>query len=164
MNWAHVHLMLNHLPLFGAIAATIVLGAAAATRRPSLGRAGLAVLLATALVGAGVYFTGEPAEEVVEDLPGVSESFIETHEETALVATLVLGAGGLLALLGLIALRPGPSPRMVALAFLLSLAPLGAMAYTAYLGGQIRHSEIRPADLRAGPEPAGASEADDEED
>jgi len=145
VNWAHVHLLLNHLPLYGAIAGTLILGLSLAMKRQALGRAGLMVIVVTAIVAGGVYLTGEPAEEQVESLPGVSESFIERHEEMALRAMIALAAVGLFALYGLVVLRRRPSPRTLALAFILSLLPLGAMAYTAYLGGQIRHSEIRPA-------------------
>ncbi len=73
MNPAHLHLMLNHVPLFGALAVTILCAVALFKRQQGLARGGLfRVLLA------------------------------------------------------------------------LSFLPLGAIAYTAYLGGQIRHSEIRP--------------------
>jgi hypothetical protein len=41
-------------------------------------RAGGFVL--TALLALPVYFTGEPAEKVVERLPGVTEPLIEEHE------------------------------------------------------------------------------------
>jgi hypothetical protein len=39
------------------------------------------VFVLGAVVALPVYLTGEPAEEVVEHLPGVAESFIESHEE-----------------------------------------------------------------------------------
>jgi hypothetical protein len=39
------------------------------------------VFVLVALVALPVYLTGEPAEEVVEHLPGVAESFIESYEE-----------------------------------------------------------------------------------
>jgi len=91
-----------------------------------------------------VYLTGEPAEELVENLPGISETVMETHEEIALVATVVVGAFALVALYGLFAFRHGVSMGFTKLLLVLSLLPLATMAYTAYLGGQIRHSEIRP--------------------
>ncbi len=48
-----------------------------------------------ALVTVPVYLSGEPAEEIVEDLAGVPHAFIEEHEEIAkvtLIATEVIGA------------------------------------------------------------------------
>jgi hypothetical protein len=153
MNPAHIHLMLNHVPLFGAIGVTILFVVALFMRQQGVARAGLVVALLTAVVAVVVYLTGEPAEELVENLPGVSEPLMETHEEIALVATLVMGGFAVIALYGLFAFRHGVSMRFTKVLALLSLLPLAAMAYTAYLGGQIRHSEIRPAALEA---PAGS--------
>jgi hypothetical protein len=143
MNPAHIHLMLNHVPLFGALAVTILCGLALLRRQQGLARGGLLVAVLTAIVGVAVYLTGEPAEELVEDLPGVSEAVLETHEEIALVATVVLGAFGVLAVIGLIAFRHGVTMGFTRALLAASLVPLAAMAYTAYLGGQVRHSEIR---------------------
>ena len=161
MNAAHIHLMLNHVPLFGAVAMTILFVIALALRQQGVARAGLVVALLTAVVGIVVYLTGEPAEELVENLPGISEAAMETHEEIALVATLVLGAFALVALYGLFAFRHGVSMGFTKSLLILSLLPLAAIAYTAYLGGQIRHSEIRPAAVGApvGGEAAGETEA-----
>ena len=77
----------------------------------------------------------------------ISEAVMETHEEIALVATLVVGAFALVALYGLFAFRHGVSMGFTRVLLILSLFPLATMAYTAYLGGQIRHSEIRPATM-----------------
>ena len=145
MSAAHIHLMLNHVPLFGALAVTILFGVALALRQQGVARAGLVVALLAAAVAVVVYLTGEPAEELVENLAGVSEPAMETHEEVALVATILLGAFALLALYALLAFRHGVSMRFTKLLLVLSLVPLAAVAYTSYLGGQIRHSEIRPA-------------------
>jgi uncharacterized membrane protein len=156
MNSAHIHLMLNHVPMFGALAVTILCALALLRRQQGLARGGLLVAVLTAIVGVVVYLTGEPAEELVEDLPGVSEAVLETHEEVALVATVVLGAFGLLALVGLVAFRHGVTMGFARALLAASLVPLAAMAYTAYLGGQVRHSEIRP--------PGGSGEARDSRD
>lgn len=161
MNPAHIHLMLNHVPLFGAIAVTILFVVALFLRQQGVARGGLVVALLTAAVAIVVYLTGEPAEELVENLPGVSEAVMETHEEIALVATLVISAFAIIALYGLFAFRHGVSMGFTKILVVLSLLPLASMAYTAYLGGQIRHSEIRPAAVEA---PAGSpGEAEVEE-
>lgn len=146
MNPAHIHLMLNHVPLFGALAVTILCIVALLRREQGLARGALVVAVLTAIVGLAVYLTGEPAEELVENLPGVSEAVLETHEETALFASVVLGAFGILALIGLFAFRHGVTMGFTRAVLALSFVPLAAIAYTAYLGGQVRHSEIRPAD------------------
>ena len=144
MNPAHLHLMLNHVPLFGALAVTILCAVALFKRQQGLARGGLFVAVLTAVLALVVYLTGEPAEEQVEHLPGVSEAVLETHEEIALIATVAVGAFGVLALVSLFAFRHGVTMRFTRALLVLSFLPLAAIAYTAYLGGQIRHSEIRP--------------------
>ena len=91
------------------------------------------------------YLTGEPAEEGVKGLPGVSEAIIEQHEEASDVAFASIGALGVIALIGLLVLRRG---RIVPAWFagfmvIASLTVSGLMAWTANIGSQIRHTEIR---------------------
>lgn len=154
MSPVHIHLLLNHVPVIGTIVAILVLAYALLRRSTELTRVGLGMFVLVALVAAAVYLTGEPAEHLVEDLAGVSEPIIERHEDAALLATLLLGGLGALALGGLVMFRRAASvPRgfgMLVLA--LSIVPAAAMAWTANLGGQIRHSEIRPAGVVGSPE------------
>lgn len=90
-----------------------------------------------------MYFTGEPTEEGVEQLPGISKAMIERHEDVALLSTVALVVFGLLALGALIRLRRKPVPRGIVIAALIGSAAIsGAFAWTANLGGKIRHSEI----------------------
>jgi uncharacterized membrane protein len=150
MNWVHVHLALSHLPVIGTIFGVLLLLLALIRKSEELKRVSLGVFVFTALLALPVYFTGEPAEEVVEHLPGVAESLIERHQNAALFALLMAGVTGIVALTGLILFRraekmPG---RVVAAALVLSLATSGLMVWTANLGGEIRHTEIR-ADFQA---------------
>jgi uncharacterized membrane protein len=150
MNWAHIHLSLNHLPVVGTIFGVLLLLLAMVRKSEELKRVSLGVFVFTALLALPVYFTGEPAEKVVEHLPGVAEPLIERHENAALFVLLMAGGSGAVALAGLILFRrveklPG---WIVAATLVLSLATGGLMGWTANLGGQIRHTEIR-ADFTA---------------
>jgi uncharacterized membrane protein len=99
---------------------------------------------AIAVVAVVVYFTGGAAEDAVEKLAGVSERAIERHEEAAEVTTVAIGVLGALSALGLLVLRTRRAPRWLAFAGLVgSIAVSGLMAWTANLGGQIRHTEIQ---------------------
>lgn len=146
MSWAHIHLALTHVPVIGLLIVLLLLVVARLRRSAELMRVsyGLLVLLAVATVI--VYLTGEPAEELVENLPGFSETLVEQHEEAALIATIGMGVLGLVALVGLIRFRaPWIAPAWYGSGvLLLALLMGGLMAWTANLGGQIRHSEIRP--------------------
>src|SRR5690606_29894091 len=125
MSPVHFHLLLNHVPVIGTLVAIALLAWALLRRHPELTRASLGMFVVFALAGIVVYLTGEPAEHLVEHLPGVSHDAVEAHEEAAVLATALLGGLGTLALGGLVAFRRALSvPRGVAGAALaLSLLP-----------------------------------------
>lgn len=148
-NAAHLHLLLNHVPILGAVAAALLLTLALVVRRQVLTKAALWFLAVAGVVSVPVYLSGEGAEDVAEEL-GVAHAVIEAHEEAALLALIALGALGLLAV-GLLwwTSHLYEVPRWVT-GTMWILAALGAVlaARTAYLGGQIRHTEIRPPEVR----------------
>jgi LPXTG-motif cell wall-anchored protein len=145
MNLAHLHLILNHLPVLGVPFGLALLGYGLWRRSDELKRTALAVLLLAALVTVPVYFTGEPAEDVVKGLPGVSRPLLSRHEDAATTAFVVVGIAGLAALAGLLAFRrnknlPGWYSGLI---LAVSLAASGLLVWTANLGGKARHPEIR---------------------
>jgi uncharacterized membrane protein len=143
MNWAHVHLMLNHLPVLGTIFGLLLLGWAVVRRDEKLQRAALATFVLTALAAIPVFLTGEPSEDVVENLAGTAKQAIEAHEEAAVVALIAVSALGALALAALVLFRKRAVPRPLAgAALIFALATAGWMAQTANLGGRIRHAEL----------------------
>jgi uncharacterized membrane protein len=145
MNFTHLHLVLNHLPVVGILFGAATLGIGLVFKNPSAHRVGLWLVVAAALVAIPAYLTGEPAEDGTENLPGVTEAVIEPHEEAAAVAlALALAAGALAVPALLMATAHQRLARSAAwLCLGLSVAASGAMAYTANLGGEIRHTEIR---------------------
>jgi hypothetical protein len=159
MSPVHLHLVLNHVPVVGTLIGACLLAYAALRRDERLVRVCLGMFAVLAVVALATFLTGEPAEETVEGLAGVSESMVEQHEEAALLATIALGFLGLLSLAVLLRFRTRALPRQAAVLLLAAaLVPAGMMAWTANLGGQIRHSEIR-AETVAAP-PALAEEAE----
>jgi uncharacterized membrane protein len=146
MNSIHLHLLLNHVPVIGALLGLALLGVAFLRRSDEIGKVALGAFAVLGAVSAVVFLTGEPAEALVEKLPGFSEALTEQHEEAALVATVVAGIVGLLSLVGLIVFRSRALARwVVPTAFVLALGETAIMGYAANLGGQIRHTEIRAA-------------------
>ena len=110
MNGAHLHLMLNHAPVIGSVVAVMLLAVVVVRPRRGLAVTALVTCVVVGVVAAMAYLTGEPAEEVIRGVAGVSRSSIESHEEAAMVA---LGASigvGVLALLGLVMLRRRSAP------------------------------------------------------
>ena len=146
MNAAHLHLLLNHAPVFGIFFALVLLGLARLRRSDEWTRLGLLTLLASGLAAAAAMATGEPAEHAVEHLAGISERAIEAHEEAAELAAVATYVGAVLALAALVLRRRlAIAGRLTLLALVAALAAFGLMARTANLGGQIRHSEIAGA-------------------
>lgn len=157
MNAAHLHLLVNHLPVIGTLFAILLLAGALVRRNTELARASLALFVVAAITGLAAYFTGEPAEDVVERIPGITKAAIHSHEEAAELATILLGSFGVFALGALIYFRKRTAqiPRgFVVFALLLSLIPAAAMAWTANQGGEIRHAEIRSGNTPALAAPA----------
>ena len=145
VNSAYLHLALNHIPIITTLIGLLLLAAAIFWRKSAdLTGAALALLVLGALVAIPTYRTGEPAEEIVEELPGISHETIHDHEEAAETAVWAVGLAGVAAAGGLIWLRRrGSAPSwLLVVTLVLALVATVLLARTATLGGLIRHSEI----------------------
>ena len=144
MSLVHLHLMLNHVPVIGTMFVIFSLLVALRAHSSDIGKLALVMLAGVGAVAALVFFTGEPAEDAVEALAGVSRATIREHEEAAELAFIIAAIGGAGALVGLWWTRARALPRWVTgSALVVSLVIGAAMAWTASLGGQIRHTELR---------------------
>lgn len=144
MSSVHFHLLLNHFPVIGTLIVIALLAIAIVRRSNEVAKASLALLAALGAISVLVFLTGEPAEEAIENLPDFSEAITERHEEFALAATIALASIGTFALGVLVFLRKREIPRWLTLGvFILSLVGGAMMGYTAMLGGQVRHTEVR---------------------
>ena len=144
MSGVHLHLILNHVPVFGVFMAVALFAAVLFLRGAVSPRFALSFLVVIAATAVVVYFTGEPAEDAVEKFAGVAKSSIHEHEEAAEITTVALSLLGIFAL-GVLGLRRSkPIPKWVsAVALVGSLITSALVGWTANLGGQIRHAEIR---------------------
>lgn len=144
MNFAHLHLVLNHVPVIGIPIALLFLGFGLWTKNAATQRFSLFTLIGLAAVVLPVYLTGEPAEEAVEHLPGVIESLIESHEDGAkfsLILTLLAGATAFVALWFQ---KQEARRKWINLGVMgVAAVALLSLLYTANMGGKIRHTELR---------------------
>lgn len=165
MNNAYLHLILNHLPVIGVPFCVLLLVAGIVRKSDEIKKLSLWGFIVVALTAIPVYLTGEPAEEIVEHLPGTVHSMIESHEEAALFAFIAAEALGAAALAGLLFFRGArtPSAWFVGLILLASLTAGGLLGWTANLGGRIRHSEIRSQGLQQGEPEQGSEESENDE-
>ena len=144
MNAAHLHLMVNHLPLFAALFAALLLAVGLLRDQKAVVTTGLVLSMVAGLGAFLATQTGERAEGVIEDYPMVSESTIEEHEHAGEAALASAVALGLLALATLaIPPRMAGAKRAATIGTLaVALVAFGFVARAANLGGAIRHPEI----------------------
>jgi len=166
MNAAQVHLALNHLPIGLVIVGVPLLLAAILKKSKELKGAASIVLMFSALTAIPVFLSGEPAEEIVEDRPGVSERMIHEHEEAAELSLIVIEILGALVLAAWLFERfrtPTPTPIWFGI-LALGVVNLGLFVRTAHLGGLIRHDEIRTGAVLGGEASKEKSEKEEHDD
>ena len=165
MDAAHAHLILNHIPVVGLGAALLLLLYALARKNDEMKKAALAGFVLLALVAIPVFLTGKAAEDLVEHLPGVTEAFIEQHEEAATASLIAIELLGAVSLAGLFFTRRSNAiPKwFAAVSLVASLGVAGVITWTANLGGQIRHTEIRSGASVPGTQDGAAAEDDNKE-
>lgn len=151
MNLTHFHLLLNHLPILGSLFGILILFAGYVFKELPVRKTGLGIFIFAAIMAIPAYFTGKPAENAIKNLPDVAKGMIERHETIAAIALGCIIALGLLSavVFYLMIRRKGKTKMLMTCILILSFITFGLMAWTAKTGGQIRHSEIRPADFPA---------------
>lgn len=154
MNLAHLHLIMNHVPTIGSVAALGLLILGYARRSDHLKHVGLEVLFVVAVLTLPVYVSGVAAHQELRKVKEVSDDAIRVHQDAALIAFTVMEFAGFV---GWVALwqwrRHGRAARgLVPAATVLLVLALAVMARAANLGGEIRHPEILESGVAA---PAG---------
>ena len=145
MNEAHLHLVVNHFPIIVPIVGLLILVAGFISKSEIVKRVAFGVFIFGSLMTFPAMFTGEGAEEIVEEIAGISHDIIHEHEEKAEALAIV---NHILALLSIIGLWAGLKQK--SFANYVSYAVLGLGLIGIYLakeagtsGGEIRHTEIR---------------------
>ncbi len=90
MNDAHWHLVVNHLPIIIPAVGLLLLLVGFLLRSEILKRAAFSLFIVGAVSAYAAMSTGEEAEEIVEKISGIDEKFIEVHEETSEVFSILL--------------------------------------------------------------------------
>lgn len=145
MNEAHLHLIVNHFPILFPIAGVIIMIVGIAFRSAAVRRTALLMFILGALMAIAAMVSGEGAEEIVEQLSGVEEYFVETHEEAAERFAIVSYVLGGLSLLGLwVSFKHESLARIMNRVILVfALVALYFAMDAGTTGGEIRHPEIR---------------------
>lgn len=145
MNDAHLHLVVNHFPVIGLVVGFLVLLFGLIFNDRKVRMTALGILIFSTLTAFAANYTGELAEDVVENLPGLSEAYIETHEDVAELFLLSISVTGALALILLILeLKQIKRTKWGYIPLILTIVFSGYFAKeTGTTGGEIRHPEIR---------------------
>jgi hypothetical protein len=146
MNAAHLHLVITHLPVFGVMFGGGLLAAALVRSSQELWRTSLWVFLLSGLSSIPSYLTGRPASGFLTALlPGISMDASDQHAEVAMLALVAASVLAVIALVGLLRHRRAKSQPLWFNLVVLAMvgATLALLIWTANLGGQIRHPEIR---------------------
>ncbi|HDZ14551.1 hypothetical protein LCGC14_1444700 [marine sediment metagenome] len=145
MNEAHFHLIVNHLPIVGVLIGLLVLFIGFILNKPQLKVTALGIFIFSAVASVAAFYSGEGAEDIVENITGISETLIHTHEayaERFFTSILVLGFVSVVTMFLKI-----ESPKYAKYGFMLILV-LSVLStvlakYVGTSGGEIRHTEIR---------------------
>ena len=149
MDATRIHLFITHLPVFGLFLGFIVLLYGIIKKERHVKIVSLTILLISIVGGLIAFQTGESAEETVENITGVLEDTIEQHEESAEITILFFYGLGVLSLSALYAevKRKKYSKQLLIIVMAFTVVTFSFVAWTASLGGKIRHTEIGNEDI-----------------
>jgi len=144
INFAHLHLLLNHVPVLGTIIAIALFLISFCGKNDDLRRASLIIFAGVALVTIPTFVSGFGAQLNIVHQPGVSAPLIQRHLGSAMLSFWFMEITGGLAIAGLWQLhRTSNIARWNVLSVLfVSLLTIGLMARTGNTGGDIRHPEV----------------------
>lgn len=143
MNPAYIHLLLNHFPIIGTLIGSAIMLFGIIKKQNNSKTIGAFIIVIMAIIAIPALLTGEPAEESIENLSGISKTLIHDHEEASEIAFWLMEATGLFSLIALILykMKSKFSAASFWIAFAFSAITFLAMAWAGSLGGKIRHPE-----------------------
>jgi len=143
MNPAHLHLIVNHIPIFTTVIGIFILMWGMYKSSSSIRNIAFILFIFGAVGSYVAIETGESAEDIVEEVATVSHDAIHDHEEAAELSLWFAIVMGLLSVGALAAkklnLRFETSLHIVIL--VTALITAGILMYVAYEGGEIMHQE-----------------------
>lgn len=144
MDATRIHLFITHLPLFGLFLGFFILLFGLLRKDKGVKLVALAVIIVAVTGGIIASQTGEPAEDKVENIAGISHDAVEVHEESAEITILFLAGLGVLSCIGLyLEIRDKRvAKQAVVIVLVASAVAFYFVVRTAMSGGKIRHTEI----------------------
>ena len=145
MNDAHFHLVVNHLPIIIPIVSLIVLVIGLLIKSEAVQRTSYLLFMITGITTVLAFSSGEGAEEMAENLPGVTEYLMHEHEEKAELFSLMSYVLSFVSLLALLAnwKQNKFSKWLLIIVSTLAILVIIVGREVGTTGGEIRHTEIR---------------------
>lgn len=144
LNFAHLHLLLNHFPIIGTIVGLALFLVSFVGNNKDLRRASYIVFAGIALLTIPTFLSGFGAQLGIQGKPGVSDTLLKRHEGSAMLALWFMFATGAFSLVALWQShhRARAANWVIGTVLFFSLLTTGLMARTGNTGGDIRHPEI----------------------
>jgi hypothetical protein len=145
MNFAHLHIVLNHIPSIGTAVGVALFAFSVLKQNNALKKLGLEVIVVMSLLILPTYLSGSAAQRLLRTRSEIPQALIEEHQNSAMVTLVLVTITGTLGWFGLWQFRrfsqPGPGNTWAVLIF--SVLTAAFILNTANLGGKISHAEIR---------------------
>lgn len=150
MNDAHLHLVVNHFPIIGTIFGLGILIAGLALKNNAIKNTAFVLFIVAAVFAFASMYTGEGAEEAVEDMPNIGKRIIHEHEELAEKLAILLYALAAFSFGSLYtAVKNLKSAKIISyITLLLATGAVVLASFVGTTGGEIRHTEIRQNTLQ----------------
>lgn len=143
LSWPYSHLLINHFPVVLSVVALSVAILALLVRRRGLWQTAMAALTVAGLFIYPVHFTGDKADEALNDPWFIKPGVIEAHDKAAGIAMyvfLLVGAFAAYSWWRSLKRHTEIIPGWMRAGILVgSLATVASVTWTAYLGGKIIH-------------------------
>ena len=145
MNGAHWHLLFNHFPIMGSFFSCALLTGGYLFKNQAIKQSALGLIILTGLLSIPALLTGESAEDVLKAIGKKNPAMIHPHEEAAELAFWIME---ITAIFGIIAFvlnhkNVKAGKNVTAATFILLVICVALFINVNYLGGKIRHTEIR---------------------
>ncbi|PYP54314.1 MAG: hypothetical protein DMD39_01765 [Gemmatimonadetes bacterium] len=143
LTWPYAHLLINHFPVVLSVSALAVTILAQLLGRRGLWLTAMGALTASGIFVYPVYFTGNKADDALNDPWYIHSGVIDSHKDAATFALWVILIVGVFATYSLWRSLKKPAdliPRWMRAGVVIgSLAAASTVARTAYVGGKIIH-------------------------
>lgn len=145
MNAPHIHLLAVHLPVVLCPLVVALLALGWLRKSDGLEKTGYAILIFAAAAGTIAFYSGPSAFEMLQEKLSDERQLVEDHAAIARAAFIVALLAGAVAIQALLQFaQEEPPVRWLRAAILAAaIAACYLMAWSAHLGGQIRHPEVR---------------------